>query len=364
MPDQKWVSDFRSTLLMQTKNTVVSNEPRSFALFKNIGDVLSFVMPAEQLRFAVRTAAVLVVAFGVAFGGSITTVSAALNSIPGDLLYPLKKMTEGAQVRFAADDAAKAELHVEFAGRRVQEVAKINEVEDSGNTEKIAVAVEGFKQEMDTVNQYMDQSQPEVAVQIAKMVDAKNGEHEQILTKVAQTTADPEAKDIVQQAKVVAEDTGVKAVEVMVVTHTAASTTVTTADVKNSVESKIVEIEKRVEQLTENMSATSTPGKAAEDAKTSIDEARSLSSSGDFASALTKIKESTELVRTVTALTAVVVGQVNTSTPAIISASSTLQIAPRTTQSSGVQNTSTPMLIQSLEENVGENSSTPRIVQP
>jgi len=304
----------------------------------------------------------------IVFGGSITTVSAALNSIPGDLLYPLKKMTEGAQVRFASDDAAKAELHVEFAGRRVQEVVKINEEESSGNTEKIAVAVEGFKQEMDTVNKYLDQSQPDVAVQIAKMVDAQSGEREQILNQMAQTTMDQASKDIIQQAKVVAEDAGVKAVEVMIVTHTSASSTVSAEDVKNSVESKIGDMEKRMEQLAENLSATSTPSKPAEEAQTSIDEAKTLTLSGDFASALTKIKESAEFVRAAASLIVVSTGNQNTSTPTSVSGylnSSTPIIIKVNAQSEITAPSSNLMQIQVVNDSrVDENSSTPRIVLP
>lgn len=368
-PDEAWKNDFRSTLLMQAKNTVVPKESRAFGLGENISDIFFYIFPAKQLRFAANTAMVLLMALGIVFGGSITTVSAALNSVPGDLLYPIKIMTEGAQVRFAGDEAAKVELHVEFATRRVQEIAKINETENVDNADKIAVATEGFKQEMNTVNQYMDNIQADVAVEIAKIVDAKSEEHEEILNKVALTTVGDEAKSLVQEAKTAAENAGVKAVEVMIVTHNAASSTVSTAEVQNTLESKINNIEKKVEELSgiiSASSATGTPVKATE-AKTAIDEAKALNSSGAFALALDKLKESTELVRAVVALTVPSGTAANSSTPGTIISNNSS--TPQTTVKVQIQtaggSTSTPLEIQTIVEVIkDESTTTPRIIQP
>lgn len=366
-PKNEWVQEFRSTLMMGVKNTVANSEPRSLAFFKNVFDLVTFIFPKEQLRLATRTATVLTLVLGIVFSGSITTVSAALNSIPGDFLYPLKLMTEGAQVRLASGDTEKAELHVEFAGRRIQEVVKINENEENlvDNKVRTAVAVEGFKQEMVTVNQYMEQSEPEQAAAIAKIVDAKSEEHEQILLTVEKTISDTESRGVVTEAKTVVENTGIKAVEVIVVTHTTTSSTVTSAEVKNTVTSKINDIEKRVERLSELAFATSTPINTKE-AKTAIGEARALNLSGDFSSALSKIKESTELVRAVAALTVTVSTDTgNTTTPTVlnISNSSTTQLIK--VQAQGLeQNTGTLLQIQSIGDRVDESSTTPRIIQP
>lgn len=363
-PKKEWVNEFRSTLMMGVKNTV-ANEPRSFTFSKNIFDLATFIFPKEQLRLATRTATVLTLVLGIVFSGSITTVSAALNSIPGDFLYPLKLMTEGAQVRLASGDTEKAELHVEFASRRIQEVVKINEEESLDNKARTAVAVEGFKQEMVTVNQYMEQSEPEQAAAIAKIVDAKSVENEQILNTVEKTISDTESRGAVTEAKTVAENTGIKAVEVIVVTHTTTSSTVTSAEVKNTVTSKINDIEKRVEQLSELASASSTPINTSE-AKIAIDEARVLNSSGDFSSALSKIKESTELVRAVAALTVTVSGDTgNTTTPTVITISNSSTPGAAKVQAQSLeQNTGTLLQIQSIGDRIDESSTTPRIILP
>lgn len=363
-PKKEWVNEFRSTLMMGVKNTV-ANEPRSFAFSKNVLDIATFIFPKEQLRLVARSATVLTLVLGIVFSGSITTVSAALNSIPGDFLYPLKLMTEGAQVRLANGDTEKAELHVEFASRRIQEVVKINENEEDlgDNKARTAVAVRGFKQEMVTVNKYMEQSEPEQAAAIAKIVDAKSVENEQILLTVEKTISDTESRGVVTEAKTVAENTGIKAVEVIVVTHTTTSSTVTSAEVKNTVTSKINDIEKRFEQLSELASATSTPINASE-AKIAIDEARVLNSSGDFSSALSKIKESTELVRAVAALTVTVSGDTgNTTTPTILNISNSSTIQSIKVQAQSLEhNTGTLLQIQSIGDRVDESSTTPRMI--
>lgn len=361
-PKKEWVNEFRSTLMMGVKNTV-ANEPRRCAFSKNIFDLAIFIFPKEQLRLVARSATVLTLVLGIVFSGSITTVSAALNSIPGDFLYPLKLMTEGAQVRLANGDTEKVELHVEFASRRIQEVVKINEEESLDNKARTAVAVRGFKQEMVTVNKYMEQSEPEQAAAIAKIVDAKSVENEQILLTVEKTISDTESRGVVTEAKTVAENTGIKAVEVIVVTHTTTSSTVTSAEVKNTVTSKINDIEKRFEQLSELASATSTPINTSE-AKIAIDEARVLNSSGDFSSALSKIKESTELVRAVAALTVTVSGDTgNTTTPTILNISNSSTIQSIKVQAQSLEhNTGTLLQIQSIGDRVDESSTTPRII--
>ncbi|UCC60965.1 MAG: hypothetical protein JSV02_03865 [Dehalococcoidia bacterium] len=50
------------------------------------------------------------------------TVGASMNSLPGDLLYPVKTATERVQVFFTFQNEAKANLYTKFAERRVEEI--------------------------------------------------------------------------------------------------------------------------------------------------------------------------------------------------------------------------------------------------
>ncbi len=58
------------------------------------------------------------------FTGSLSTVSAASSSIPGDTLYTVKRITEQAQLKLASLDR-RAILHTEFAERRLREAVEL-----------------------------------------------------------------------------------------------------------------------------------------------------------------------------------------------------------------------------------------------
>jgi hypothetical protein len=75
-----------------------------------------------QRRWAVAVA--LILALFLAGGG---TVMASSDSLPGDLLYPVKMATEKVQAFFTFGDEAKANLHMKFAERRVKEIESLAE---------------------------------------------------------------------------------------------------------------------------------------------------------------------------------------------------------------------------------------------
>ena len=70
-----------------------------------------------QRRWAVILSVVLAL---VIMGGG--TVAASTNSLPGDLLYPVKTTTERVQEFFTFGREAKANLYIRFAERRIDEI--------------------------------------------------------------------------------------------------------------------------------------------------------------------------------------------------------------------------------------------------
>ena len=77
-----------------------------------------------QQRWAVALAVVLAL---VMMGGG--TVAASTNSLPGDVLYPVKTTTESVQVFFTFGKEAKANLCMRFAERRIVEIEALAERE-------------------------------------------------------------------------------------------------------------------------------------------------------------------------------------------------------------------------------------------
>jgi hypothetical protein len=59
----------------------------------------------------------------VLFSSAGATALAAQSALPGDALYPIKMTIEQAQVRLAEDAARLAELHLEFAEHRLDEIS-------------------------------------------------------------------------------------------------------------------------------------------------------------------------------------------------------------------------------------------------
>lgn len=65
----------------------------------------------------------LVLAFAVVFGGSGAVAVAAQEALPNDPLYPVKLWTEDVRVNLAFDQETRANLLLDFANRRTNELA-------------------------------------------------------------------------------------------------------------------------------------------------------------------------------------------------------------------------------------------------
>ena len=90
-------------------------------------------------RFNMVAIIIAVVLAVSALGGG--TVYASQDSLPGDVLYPVKLGTEQARLVLATNDVDKAELYLTFAGSRVEEMAAMAE---RGRPEDVDIAVNGY----------------------------------------------------------------------------------------------------------------------------------------------------------------------------------------------------------------------------
>ena len=101
-----------------------------------------FVMATSKQKFVYGTLAVFIAVFVLVFGGASATAYAAQSSLPGDALYPVKTGLEQTQVRLSSDAADQAELQLEFAQRRLQEIAALI---DEGRFNDIETATGEFE---------------------------------------------------------------------------------------------------------------------------------------------------------------------------------------------------------------------------
>ncbi len=82
-------------------------------------------MPTFRHKAAYTSLVALVAILVLLFGGASATAYAAQGALPGDALYSLKTNLEDARVRLSQDAANQARLHLAFAERRLDEIARL-----------------------------------------------------------------------------------------------------------------------------------------------------------------------------------------------------------------------------------------------
>ena len=212
-PDPAWVSRTRSAIVMRARKDLVEQEAVSTARYFFPSALVAAVRgPAMALASVVL----------VILGGSIASVRAAENSLPGDLLYPVKIAAEQTQIMLARSDTDKLSLKAEFVGRRVDEMKVIAASDTPEKDARIQQAAEGLKRDLDTVkNQLHDvasDAPPAQVAEAAKLIDQKSAELAVALKDVKSGMSDS-AKTTVTEAEVAAASAGVRAVQVLISTH-------------------------------------------------------------------------------------------------------------------------------------------------
>jgi hypothetical protein len=150
-------------------------------------------------RWAMVVAAILLV---VVLAGS-GTVAASSDSLPGDTLYPVKTATERVQMFFAFSDVAKAKLQAKFAGRRVQEMARLAERGDIERLEGLAVR---FKEHLARIEGLSDQivaADSQNAAKIAELEEIlnRNMARDDAVLEAAYSEAPSSLRPAIQQAR-------------------------------------------------------------------------------------------------------------------------------------------------------------------
>ncbi|MFH1451009.1 MAG: DUF5667 domain-containing protein [bacterium] len=135
------------------------------------------VLPHFNLRLAVIP--------GVCLSLLAMISSASQSSLPGDLLYPVKRATEEMRTEFVSE-GEKANVHLEMANRRVDELAKIAE---NNQVEKLATALNELKTTKEAVKDNVttmaknkpSQEMVKVAKEIAVKLDKVNKKETEVM---------------------------------------------------------------------------------------------------------------------------------------------------------------------------------------
>lgn len=199
-----------------------------------VREYCSFIK-STQLPTLAKSFAGVTAVLALLFGGSLGTVNAAGNSLPGDPLYGLKLVTEQVQLRLASLQD-RAVLHTEFAGRRLAEASALQLAgpTDPARSANVKVAVNAFKTEIASANADLQQlaaNGDATALQTASAVAAKiTAFNTSLDTAATDNSADATVGVEVADAKNVTREAQTTAVAVVVDTHEAAVTGTSTRD--------------------------------------------------------------------------------------------------------------------------------------
>lgn len=252
-PRAEWVRNNRDFLLSQIKNTLPAESEKRFmrTSWQSVWPALSIFLPQNFVYNVLRPVAILLVVVSVATSGWITTVDAAYESLPGDLLYPAKRVAEKTQVTVAAvlgDKSAETKLHVKFARRRATETKKIVAIAALNPKKKgdAVQAVAELKKEMKNVEDGLTEmkiaavGQPGAA-EAAKDV-GQNTEQIKVMLKevkddllVSSSTEDRALSQEVSNVKDLVKDVGMQAMEVMVTKHMEGDQSVSSDEVRQTI---------------------------------------------------------------------------------------------------------------------------------
>ena len=145
-PNASWLQSQRSFLLSEiARSQKPIKEKKPFLVFP-LFNFSKIFRPAFAIAFSVI---VLVTSLG-----TIGVMNAAQNSLPGDLLYPVKTVLEKTQFTFTTDDASRTKLSIKFATQRMDEFNQL--IDKSEKTEDIQKTVKKFTQQMVAVQEEMN----------------------------------------------------------------------------------------------------------------------------------------------------------------------------------------------------------------
>lgn len=246
LPSSAWILKTRETLLMQVGNGMAQIPPPWWVRTREFW--LHFV--PSRLIASIRGPVIAVFSvISIVAGGSIASVSAAEQALPGDFLYGVKLATEQTRLVFAKGKTEKIKLKTDFVGRRVEEIRQISASDVSEKPKRIREAAQILKRDLDTVKTQLtevssDEQKDVLGVgkvtETAKLIDQKSDELTASLKEVKETIPF-EVQDSVAEAESAALATGVQAVQVLIDTHVhpEAQDIVTTDELTKSIQGKV-----------------------------------------------------------------------------------------------------------------------------
>lgn len=330
-PQEDWLISNRDILMSQIRPATDQRETEYQSAERNY--YWQYVNNLFQQRL-MRPALAVVVLFGLTLGYN-ATVSVANSSLEGDILYPVKTAQERVQLALTFSQEREAQLHIDFAERRLDELNRLSQQtgDSQKKVKKITKTAANLSKEVSSAKDKLNKismASVGTALTIAKEIDSTTLDLEQKITEVKDSLTDEvknQVGDTLAQAIDTAKDTGSSALSVMVDKYTQGDSGISDQEIISRLAERIksaeedlakasLEVNKAVGAATStlNLMAESTRASSTmslnlvststiesvslmpQQAKDTLEQAKSLLEQGDLVSALAKVVESKEIV--------------------------------------------------------------------
>ena len=171
-PSSEWMNSTRHNLMTQIK--IDANA--------DVIEVSFFQWIRQPQSFALASCLLLML-----LCGPWLAIKASEASLPGDLLYSVKKATEGVQITVTSEDS-KSQLSVEFASRRLEELSKMSEnLQGNDEINKVVSEIKNNLEEASVYAGKISGANMIAVVKKANRIKDELGENKEIMSSEAQT---------------------------------------------------------------------------------------------------------------------------------------------------------------------------------
>jgi len=183
----KMLEKFETTKAGPAKATFWQSWP---LLLTQFSQSINSIFSKETMMFRKSFIAIALV-LAILFAGTTVTAYAAQESLPGDALFGIKTTLEDIQISTAWDTADEAEKSIQYADRRVDEIAALIAL---SRYDDIPIGVARFEQHLQEALDALSvvaQNDPELAQQLALLLTQLLDEQYQSIAALLETN--PEA---------------------------------------------------------------------------------------------------------------------------------------------------------------------------
>ncbi len=189
-------------------------------------------------------------------GGSYYTMSAAVNSEPGNTFYPVKVQFEKWQTALVpSSETDKVQKQIEFVDRRLAELSKVSQEESSPFDKQTKVAVvakhlnSSLQEVKDTLEKAAEDATEEEVVKVAKLVKDKSIDVQQSLS---QSDLPAEVRTVLIKE---VEDVQLSALGVLIDKYNRQRDQLIRLDIEKQLQDKVAELSGKVSLLPEDKQA-------------------------------------------------------------------------------------------------------------